>query len=230
MIPEYPTPDLSCQLRSLWKLAFGDDDVFLDHFFSTGFSPDRCRCAVDEEGRVASVLYWFDVTYQDETYAYLYAVATHPDFRHQGLLHYLLADTHQLLAQRGYAGALLVPGDDSLRQLYASIGYENCTTMSSFFSASQPVTVLIHTVDREEYRTLRRTYLPKNGVIQEGANLAFLETQAKFYTGPGFVMCAAPKDDTWLDVLEYLGDLEVVPGVLCALGYAQAGDSPAPEP
>lgn len=219
MIPDYPTPDLSVQLRELWKLSFGDDDVFLDHFFSTGFSPERCRCVVNE-GRLLAALYWFDCQYQEETYAYLYAVATHPDFRHQGIIHYLLADTHQLLEQKGYAGALLVPGDEGLRKMYTSIGYQDCTTINTVVSASQPSDVLIHPVDREEYQKLRQNLLPKDGVIQEGACLKFLETQYKFYAGTGFVMCAAPKNDQILEAAEYLGNTDMIPGILCALGYA----------
>ena len=219
MIPDYPKPQLSVQLRQLWKTSFGDDDVFLDHFFSAGFSPDRCRCIVNEDGTLPAALYWFDAEYQGETFAYLYAVATDPRFRHQGILRYLLADTHQLLASRGYAGTLLVPGDDGLRQMYAAMGYETCTGLNTIICASQPVTVLIHPVDQEEYRKLRRTYLPKNGVIQEGPSLSFLETQCRFYTGPGFVMCARPKNPQLLEVPEYLGDTELLPGVLCALGY-----------
>ena len=219
MIPDYPTPDLNVQLRELWKLSFGDDDVFLDHFFRTGFSPDRCRCVVNEEGRLMAALYWFDAEYQEKTYAYLYAVATHPDFRRQGIIRYLLADTHQLLTDRGYAGALLVPGDEGLRQMYHAMGYENCTSMGSVISASQPVNVPVHQVNREEYQALRRSCLPKDGVIQEGPCLAFLETQCRFYTGPGFVMCAAPKTEEFLEVPEYLGNTELIPGVLCALGY-----------
>ena len=220
MIPDYPAPQLSVQMRNLWKVSFGDDDVFLDHFFSAGFSPDRCRVVVNEEGKLLSALYWFDTEYKGEKFAYLYAVATDPDFRRQGILRYLLADTHALLKERGYSGALLVPGDEDLRKMYAAMGYEDCTTISTVISASQPVTVLVHPIDLEEYRRLRKQYLPKDAVIQEGDSLRFLQTQYTFYTGPGFVMCAAPKTPELLLACEYLGDTDVIPGVLCTLGYA----------
>ena len=219
MIPDYPKPELSAQMRSLWKTSFGDDDVFLDNFFSAGFSPDRCRCIVSEEGKLLSILYWFDTEYEGETFAYLYAVATDPQYRRQGLFPYLLADTRQLLESRGYAGILLVPGDEDLRKMYVHRGFETCTGISTMISASKPVTVPIHQIDREEYRKLRRNLLPKNAVIQEGANLNFLSTQYKLYTGPGFVMCARPKTEQVLEVGEYLGNTELLPGILCALGF-----------
>ena len=31
-------------LKALWQEAFGDEEAFLDCFFSTAFSPKRCRC------------------------------------------------------------------------------------------------------------------------------------------------------------------------------------------
>ena len=219
MIPDYPKQDLSVQMRELWKTSFGDDDVFLDHFFSTGFSQDRCRCIVNEEGKLLSILYWFDVEFEGQKYAYLYAVATDPGHRGQGLLRYLLADTHQLLADLHYAGALLVPGDEGLRKMYASRGYTDCTSYSSIISASQPVSIPIHQIDEQEYGKLRRTYLPRNAVIQEGACLRFLSTQYTFYTGPGFVLCARPKNKEVLESPEFLGSPEMLPAVLCALGY-----------
>ncbi len=217
MLPEYPTAEQIPQLRTLWKLAFGDEDPFLDNFFSTGFSPDRCRC-IEKDGQVVSALYWFDVQYAGLTYAYLYAVATHPDFRHQGLIRYLIADTHQVLTDRGYAGALLVPGDEGLRRMYASMGYEDCTQINEFVSASQLMAIQMQPISREEYQSQRRRLLPKDGVIQEDANLSFLETQANFYAGPDFLLCAAPKDGDMLKGIEFLGDLSVAPRILCTLG------------
>ena len=219
MLPEYPSADRIPDLRQLWRLTFGDDDTFLDKFFGTAFSDRRCRCLM-LEGQLAASLYWFDVQYQQKTYAYLYAVSTHPDFRHRGLIHYLMADTHQLLEKLGYAGALLVPADDGLRTMYAAMGYENCTTVSQFISSSLPVDIAMHSVDREEYPRLRRQLLPEDGVLQGNECLAFQETLSRFYTGPGFLLCCAAKNDSTLEGLEFLGDPAAAPGILCTLGYA----------
>ena len=220
MIPEYPNPDLIPSLRELWKLSFGDSDEFLDDFFSTGYSESRCRCVVSD-GRAAAALYWFDAQFEGEKFAYLYAVATHPEFRHQGLIHYLVADTHQLLTEQGYAGAMLVPADDGLRQMYAAMGYEDCTTVTQFVTGSLTEDVLMHAINRYEYEQLRPQFLPQGGMRQEGAGLDFLATQAKFYTGPDFLMCCAPQDEQTLRGIEYLGNPSAAPGILCSLGYAQ---------
>ena len=71
-------------LCALWKDAFGDTDDFLKDFFSTAFSPKRALCA-REDGRIVGMLYWFDCIYEKKRIAYLYAIATHKDFRKRGI-------------------------------------------------------------------------------------------------------------------------------------------------
>ena len=215
---DFPTPDLIPQLRTVWKECFGDSDEFLDSFFSTGFSPSHCRC-LTVGGQVASVLYWFDVSCKGKRMAYLYAVATAPAFRGQGLCRRLMKDTHSHLALRGYHGAMLVPDGDALSRMYAGMGYQPGTTIHEFVCAAGDEPVPMHRIDREEYARLRRIYLPEGGVVQEGKNLAFLEKQASFYTGPGFLLAARQEEDHLLGV-ELLGSPDAAPGILLALGQA----------
>ena len=58
---EYPAPEQLPILQQLWKTAFGDTEEFLSVFFSTAYSPLRCRIA-RENGETLGMLYWFDVT------------------------------------------------------------------------------------------------------------------------------------------------------------------------
>ena len=59
MIIDKPRPEHIRNLRQLWQEAFGDTDAFLDTFFDTAFSPERCFCVLDRDVPV-SVVYWFD--------------------------------------------------------------------------------------------------------------------------------------------------------------------------
>ena len=85
MFADYPQAEQLPALRQLWKQAFGDTDAFLDIFFSTAFSPERCRCVVTD-GEVAAALYWFSCEADGQPLAYLYAVATAERFRGQYFL------------------------------------------------------------------------------------------------------------------------------------------------
>ena len=118
MNSDYPKLCQIPQLRSLWKEAFGDSDVFLDAFFESGFSPRRCRCMTEQE-TVVSALYWFEVTYHDQRFAYLYAVATAASCRGRGLFTMLLEDTKQVLTDEGFDGIFTMASGRSYRRIFA---------------------------------------------------------------------------------------------------------------
>ena len=215
MIIDYPAENSIPQLRSLWKEAVGDEDAFLDLFFDTGFSPDRCRC-VTQDGEVLAALYWFDCSWEGKPLAYLYAVATGKRYRGQGLCHRLMESTHEHLKYLGYAGAVLVPGEPSLFDFYEKMGYQAFGLVEDFScDAAQPSTPL-RKVDALEYAQLRRCLLPKGGILQEGELLTFLGSLGVFYAGEGFLMAGSREGSHW-QAQEFLGDIRLAPGILSAL-------------
>lgn len=215
---DHPSAHHLCQQRRLWQTAFGDTDAFLDSFFRTAYSPDRCRCVLEEDS-IAAILYWIDCEWTGQKLAYLYAVVTHPGHRGKGLCRTLMADTHDLLRSRGYAGAILVPQQESLRKMYAGMGYRNVGSLSCFSCTASDVPVSLRTVGPGEFAGLRRKFLPENAVIQEGEGLAFLAEQLQFYAGDGFLLAAYGENGT-LSVPEFLGDLSAAPGILKALQFS----------
>lgn len=212
-------------LRQLWKLAFGDSDAFLDSFFETAYSSERCCCIADGDA-VAAALYWFGCQWEGRKLAYIYAVATHPDYRGRGLCRKLMGDTHALLARQGYDGVLLVPQEPGLRNMYAAMGYRDATRVCQFRCEAGEKTAL-SAVDGETYAKLRRQYLPEGGVIQEKENVAFLARYAKFYAGEDFLVAVSGEQ-----IVELLGNASKAPGILGTLGLAfgnfrmPGGDTP----
>lgn len=205
------------QLKELWFLAFGDSSAIIDSFFATAYAPERCRF-LEENGQVTAALYWLDGECAGEKFAYIYAVGTHPAHRGQGLCRKLMALTHKDLKESGYAGALLMPAGEDLRQMYAKMGYRECSRISETACAAGETGIPVRTVTVPEYAALRRKYLPRGGLLQEGENLAYLCTYASLYAGDGFVMAAVHEADG-LFVPELLGDPEAAPGILRAMGY-----------
>lgn len=203
------------QLRLLWKAAFGDDDAFLDKFFSTAYAPHRCRY-LTENDRATAALYWLDCRTKTGRFAYLYAIATGPDHRGKGLCRTLMAETHEHLAKFGYSGTILVPGEEGLREMYEKMGYTSFSGMDIIHcEATVPITV--NRVSPEEYAAVRARLLPSGGVVQEDESLAFLGTYAALYTGENFAL-AAVEDEGNLLGLELLGDPSAASGILGALG------------
>lgn len=222
---EAPRPIHIPALKELWYEAFGDTEEFLEAFFTTAFSTERSRIATINEEIVAA-LYWFDCRYSDKRIAYLYAIATAQAYRGQGICHKLMKDTHLHLTMLGYEGIILVPGNKELFKLYGKMGYKTCCHIREFISPdlgniipsfAREVVVELRCINQHEYAALRRQMLPKGGVIQENANLNFLQTHAKFYAGPCFLL-AAHKQANILYGVELLGDSTIAPGLVRALG------------
>lgn len=216
MIIDAPSPTQIPLLRKLWKQAFGDEDVFLDAFFTVGFHPTRCRCITDG-GKVLAALYWFDCSWNDKKLAYLYAVATEAAMQDKGLCRALMEDTHRHLAALGYAGTLLVPGSKDLFRLYEKLGYHSFSGIRQWVCGPAAVPAMLKKLTPAEYAGQRRRYLPAGSVLQEGALLDFLATQADFYAMEQGLLCAA-KGNNSLFVYELLGDPDLAPGIVAAFG------------
>jgi len=202
-------------LRSLWQKTFGDTDAFLDHFFSKAFCADRCLCAW-EAGQLMGAVYWFDCSCAGEKLAYFYALAVEESHRGRGIGSSLMRQAHDLLTQEGYSGVLLVPQEASLRRLYERLGYQDGPRHRVFSALASTEPVPLYPVEVEEYAILRKSYLPPNAVVQEGENLTFLQTQARFYRGANFLLAARQEGQT-LYGLELLGDTGAAGGILQTL-------------
>lgn len=198
-------------LRTLWTECFGNEENWIDVFFQTAFDPTHV-CCLTRRGQLAAALCWMDTYCQGRKLAYLYAIATAPAHRRQGLCRELMGKTHDLLARQGYAGAILVPGDEGLRQMYGKMNYVNFGGIRRFCAeAGEPIP--IRRLSPEEYTALRREYLPAGGVIQENGAMEFLASAAELYVGADFLLAMAG------DVgLELLGNAHGAPGILGALG------------
>lgn len=211
-------------LRTLWTECFGNEENWIDGFFRTAFDPDHV-CCLNRWGGLAAALCWMDTYCQGRPLAYLYAIATAPAHRRQGLCRELMGKTHDLLARQGYAGAILVPGDEGLRQMYGKMNYVNFGGIRRFCAeAGEPIP--IRRLSPEEYTALRREYLPAGGVIQENGAMEFLASAAELYVGADFLLAMAG------DVgLELLGNAHGAPGILGALGLERGSfRAPGGEP
>jgi GNAT superfamily N-acetyltransferase len=208
----HPTPEQLGALRRLWKEAFGDFDPFLDAFFSTAFDPQRCLAVNGAD----AACYWLDCTCDGRKIAYLYAVATAKECRGQGLCRALMEKAKQVTASQGYAGILLVPGSENLRQMYAKMGFENATAIHEFtLPAGRPQAPERLTV--QQYCALRQALLPARAAVEGPELLAFLATQAAFYRLDA-TLCVAIREGNRLFMPELLGKAEHAAAIAASFG------------
>ena len=184
--------------KALWSAAFGDDG-WIDSFFRTAFQAEN-TLAIFRDGQLAAGLAWMQTSCQGRKLAYLYAVATAPEYRHQGLCR----------AERAQIG--LRPADDGLRRMYAAMGYRNFGGVENL-TLPAGVPVPLREVTPEEYAALRRNYLPQGGIVQEDGAIEYLAQSARLCAGNGFLL-AATEDEP----MELLGDASQAAGILGALG------------
>ena len=213
---DYPSESQLPQLRQLWKAAFGDEEDFLDAFYSLAYSPDRCRC-LTLDGSIAAALYWFETSFQGARFAYIYGVATNPEYRGQGLCRTLMEDVREILKSQGFDGIILYPATESLSRMYAKMGYTHWTSVSEFTSAAGEEAEPLLLVGKEEYAALRRMLLPEGSMIQETEDLDLLASQAAFFSGSG-ILAAVTVLDGKLHCHELLGNLTAAPGIVRSLG------------
>ncbi len=221
---DYPNDSQISGLRQLWQEAFGDEEAFLDLFFSAGFSPRRCRCIV-EDGEIAGALYWLDVSWHGRRGAYLYAVAVAEPFRRKGLCRAMVEDTAVLLKDRGYDGLLLVPGSEPLREMYAGMGFSDMPRKQQWQLQGE---IPGSPVSGETYIRRRQNFLPVGGVMQDHAD--FLQGCCRLFAGEDFLLALTRQEQP--QIAELLGAVPqgITPGEKVPFAmYRPLADAPMPD-
>lgn len=203
-------------LRKLWREAFGDTDEFLDVFFNSVFNVKRAMC-VATGNEIVGALYWFNCEHREDCVAYIYAVATAKEYRGRGICHKLMEYTHTYLANLGYKGAVLVPGNRELFAFYGSMGYGLFGFVKEYKCTAGTETVKLTEIDEMEYAQLRREFLPEGGIVQENENIDFLSTYAKFYKGTDFILVGRKEGD-FFQGIELLGNEKKSSEIIKTLG------------
>lgn len=152
-------------LRELWKLAFGDEEDYIHHFFTQYYTPER-MLVLEEDGQVQAMTAWFDmpvVSVQGVTIpsAYLYAVATHPDYRGKGLAGQLLAFADHWLKEQGFDCVTTVPARPDLHRFFEQNGFmEQFVLMrEEYLPKASETCAVLKRVDAREYNVLREEVL-----------------------------------------------------------------------
>ena len=116
-------------IAALWGEAFGDSPEAVSRFFEA--FPDCISFVAREQGQIVSMVHALPQTLRagaDLPAAYVYAVATLQSHRGRGLCRELMAFAESDLTQRGFACAVLTPGEPSLFEFYRNLGYTSAFT------------------------------------------------------------------------------------------------------
>ena len=207
-------------LRQLWQKTFGDTDAFLDSFFSSAFAEARSLCVI-EDARILGAVYWFDCIWADKKVAYIYALAVEEACRGQKIGVRLMEEARRVLAEQGYQGICLVPGEDWLFVWYEKLGYRPFGFSRKDCIAAELPAVPVTEVLGEDYCLERNRILGPSAVLQMPECFPFLESFCRFWAGRDYLLCGTLEDGT-LYLQEYLGACKNLPGIAAALGAEKA--------
>lgn len=215
------TPEDIPALRALWTLAFGDGGAYLDNFFDAYYKPER-MIVLEQGSEVRAMTAWFDTSFvvpgQGEyRAAYLYAVATHPDCRGQGLAGRLLAWADDHFRALNIPAVTTVPAEPSLHNFFGANGFRECFCHDevTLTLCTQQAPFTLEPIPPETYAGLRdailrdtlHIHLPVDAVVyQAGCSAISGGGLYAVETGSGVaILCAEGMADGKLLVKELLG-------------------------
>ena len=118
------------RLKELWKLAFGDEDRYIDYFFEHLYTPDR-MVLLAEDGVPMTMLALLPMVFSDKNgkparMAYIYALATDPAARLKGYGRQLLHYADYYAGEKGYHCISTLPAELSLHRFFSTVGFHEC--------------------------------------------------------------------------------------------------------
>ncbi|NCB62252.1 MAG: GNAT family N-acetyltransferase [Clostridia bacterium] len=153
--------------KELWKLAFGDDDGYIDYFYQK--RPIGDTLVLLEDGVLWTMLALFpvEVVLPDGKRlksSYIYALATHPDARKKGFGRFILSYVDFYLKEQGMDCVTIEPAEAGLHRFFGTVGFSECFTsrkveIMSYMAGKSTEGDTIAPATPAEYRSIRERLL-----------------------------------------------------------------------
>lgn len=118
-------------IQEVWRICFGDEETFVHSFLARYYFKDNAFVHY-EEGRVVSMAFCVPCVTELGPTAYLYAIATLPEYRGRGYAASLVRQALASARQCGYTAAMLIPADSGLKDFYLRLGFKDVDIPVSF--------------------------------------------------------------------------------------------------
>lgn len=119
-------------MRRLWIEAFGDDESFVDAFLVARRSYGVTTMLSGDGQELQGMLHLVPLrTDTGLTAAYIYGVATAPQYRRRGIASALVRRAAEY-ASRHFDAAILIPAGDGLKRFYGRFGFRDTDTRAVF--------------------------------------------------------------------------------------------------
>ena len=180
--------------KALWKVAFGDDEAYIDLFYNTCVKPEDI-IVLSEDGVLCSMLALLSLDLalpggETLSSAYVYALSTDPHARKQGYGRALLQYVDPYLRERKVDCVTVVPAEASLFKYFETVGFGECFSnrkrelLESRISPA-PARSSLEELDAAAYGALRERLLSGVFHTRYGEKLLAFQAGASRLSGAG---------------------------------------------
>jgi len=211
--------------KQLWETAFGDTDDYIDNFRQNAYRPEG-MVTLKDDGKLCSMLALFPMKLRWSDggvtkASYLYALATDPDRRGQGMASILLSYTDFYIGEQAVPFLSTVPAEPSLEKFFAASGFQPCHPIDEAeVEAPAGGKLKAMKIGAAEYLLLRESLLEDMAhAIYDEEYLAYQEKVSALFGG-GLYRVDTPAGPACA-VAEVFGDLLMVKELLSPKGEQQ---------
>lgn len=200
--------------KALWKVAFGDDEAYIDLFYRTCAKPEDIMI-LTEDGVLRSMLALLplDLELPDGeklSSAYVYALATDPNARKQGYGRALLRYSELYLRERNVDCITVVPAEAGLFKFFETVDFTDCFSnrkleLLESMIPSAPAGSCLEEVDAAAYGALRERLLSGTFHTRYGEGLLAFQEGVSRLSGAGLYRVVIDGREGCAAV-EYTGD------------------------
>lgn len=119
------------QIIALWRDVFGDSIEDIENFITQFYTPELAFTICDKN-RVVSMLHIVPLTHNNHKIAYIYAVATAPEYRGRGFASSLINKAVQYIDSADFSYAMLIPSSAEASALYEKFGFKESGEIFDF--------------------------------------------------------------------------------------------------
>lgn len=119
----YKLDEKQVQIKALWKQVFGDEDLIIEQYLINHYS-SCCTFTHCDENKIVAMVHLIPMG----DVAYIYAVATAPMFRNNGVCASLMQRALDFARQKKLRMAALIPQEEWLKRYYEQFGFVDTHT------------------------------------------------------------------------------------------------------
>jgi len=120
-----------CQIKEVWTKCFNDSEKYFDSFLNRYYLPE-CMITYKIENKIVSLFCIVPCTSALGNTAYLFGLATLPEFRHKGYGSKVVYETLKACVKMNFDVVVLIPGEKMLKDYYSKFDFIDANIHLSF--------------------------------------------------------------------------------------------------